>query len=57
MVVWSELGDEEATMAELNAWREEMQMRLQQEQEFIAQLRARRPSAKKRGSQGSSNGE
>ena len=44
-------------MEELNAWREEMQTRLQQEREFIAQLRARRPSAKKRHSHSSSNGE
>lgn len=32
--------EDEATIDELNAWREEMQLRLQQESDFIAQLRA-----------------
>lgn len=35
------------TVDEMTAWREEMQQRLQQESEFIAQLRARRDSGQK----------
>ncbi len=40
-------------MDDFQAWREEMQLRLQQESQFIQELHARKPSHSKQPSQGS----